>query len=416
MRILHTSDWHLGQTLHDYDRGFEHDAFLAWLLEQIVVERIDLLLIAGDLFDVANPPASAQERWYRFLARARTRIPALGIVAIGGNHDSASRLEAPSPILDALGVHLVGGLPRRSDGALDLDRLIVPFESASGERAWVAAVPFLRLSDVTAVGEAEARDPSEGVRAIYRAVLEAMKLRRSAGEPMIALGHLYAVGGQVSELSERKVLGGNQHAIAVEAFFSDEIAYVALGHLHLAQAVGGRDHVRYCGSPIPLALDEANYRHQVCIVEIEEGRVSTRRSLEIPRAVPIVRIPSVGAAPLDAVLIAVRALATCDDAADNALAIRPFVDLHVRLDQPEPLLREQLDAALAGKSARLCRVVRSVAPRVGDSAPVAPTKPLDGWTPEEVLRRRWALEYPNEAPSSALLAAFHELMQSVERA
>jgi exonuclease SbcD len=115
MRILHTSDWHLGHTLKGWSRAEEHAAFLSWLLGALVEEQVDVLLIAGDIFDAANPPASAQETWYGFLVAARRVRPDLDIVVIGGNHDSPSRLDAPNPLLRALGVHMKGGVPRAAE-------------------------------------------------------------------------------------------------------------------------------------------------------------------------------------------------------------------------------------------------------------------------------------------------------------
>ncbi|NPC81309.1 exonuclease subunit SbcD, partial [Pyxidicoccus fallax] len=101
MRLLHTSDWHLGHTLYDVSREAEHAAFLDWLLETLEAESVDALLVAGDIFDTANPSAEAQAAWYHFVARARRRLPRLDVVVIGGNHDSAARLDAPDPLFAA---------------------------------------------------------------------------------------------------------------------------------------------------------------------------------------------------------------------------------------------------------------------------------------------------------------------------
>ena len=145
MRLLHTSDWHLGHTLKEVTREHEHAAFLAWLLEPCVREAPDVLVITGDVFDSATPPASAERMWFELLAAARRARPAMDIVAIAGNHDSPARLGAPSAVLRELGVHVIGGLPRAGDGALDLDRILIP---VAGGRGLVAAVPFLRPIDV----------------------------------------------------------------------------------------------------------------------------------------------------------------------------------------------------------------------------------------------------------------------------
>src|SRR5690606_23829357 len=157
-------------------------------------------LIAGDVFDTANPPAAAQRRWYRFLAEAKQRAPRLDVVVIGGNHDSASRLDAPREVLDGFGVHVGGGVPRRGD-AYALDRLVGPLHDRSERVAgWVAAVPFLRPADLPRV-EARAAsgdtpgDPLiDGVRAVYDAVLQDARKRRKAGQALLAMGHCYMTG------------------------------------------------------------------------------------------------------------------------------------------------------------------------------------------------------------------------------
>ena len=149
LRLLHTSDWHLGHQLHGLPRTAEHAAFLTWLLAELEQRAADALVIAGDVFETANPPATAQRAWFSFLGQARRRLPQLDIVVIGGNHDSAARLDAPHPILNELGITIVGGLPRNATGALDLDRLVVPLHQANGAiGAWLAAVPFLRPADL----------------------------------------------------------------------------------------------------------------------------------------------------------------------------------------------------------------------------------------------------------------------------
>ena len=199
MRILHTSDWHLGQTLHDLPRDEEHAALLAWLLDRITEYDIDALLVTGDIFESSNPPAQAQRSWYRFLAQAGQRRKGLQVVAIAGNHDSSSRLEAPREVLQALDVHVVGELPQGEEG-LDAERLIVSLKDRTGSvKALVAAVPFLRTTDVQPVtgqgatgGEglavaAGTLDPLiEGVRKVYEEAAGALRARppplpRSAG-------------------------------------------------------------------------------------------------------------------------------------------------------------------------------------------------------------------------------------------
>ncbi len=403
MRLLHTSDWHLGHTLRDFSRAHEHAAFLGWLVETICARQVDVLLVAGDVFDSANPPAAAQELWFDFLARLRRESPQTRVIAIGGNHDSAARLDAPSPVLRALDVTIVGGLPRlRSE--LQLERIVVDVRSKSGERAWIAAVPFLRLSDLAAEHALEA--PERGVRAVYDEVFDAIRARMGAGEALLAMGHLYMVEGRISELSERKILGGNQHAIPVELFPAD-VTYAALGHLHLAQGVGGRDHVRYSGSPLALSIDEAHYEHQVVLLDLERGRLAALEVLRVPREVEVVRIPARGALPLPDALAELRALAPAEALAP---ARWPFVEVAIELARPEPSLQAQVADALFGRAARLVKITRVLAagePKLRPSA----VRALADFTPEQVFRERWSKEYPGDPPNE-LLGAFHEMVET----
>lgn len=148
LKLIHTADWHLGQTFFGYDREAEHDAFLGFLTNLLVERQTDVLLIAGDVFDVTNPSAGAQRRFYRFLKEANRRNPGLQIVIIAGNHDSAIRLEAPNPLLEELNTSIVGIVGRTDSGEIDLGSLVVPLRNRAGEReALCLAVPFLRQGD-----------------------------------------------------------------------------------------------------------------------------------------------------------------------------------------------------------------------------------------------------------------------------
>jgi exonuclease SbcD len=408
LRLLHTSDWHLGHTLHQQPRGYEHERFLEWLLATLEAEAVDALVVAGDLFDAANPPASAQAAFYEFIARARRRLPALEMVLIGGNHDSAARLDAPDPILGALGVRLVGGMPP----AAALGRLVVPLRDRGGSvRAWIAAVPFLRAADLPPVEEAGLDPLVEGVRRVYAAVLEEARRKRSPGQALVTTGHLYMVNGKVSEQSERRILGGNQHALPLD-LFPDDVAYAALGHLHKAQRVGGREAVRYSGSPLPLAMGEAGYRHQVCVVDLDGERLAGVRSLRVPRAVEVLRLPERNARPLEEVLPLLAALPPLDGEPEER---RPYLEVRVALPRPEPSLRRRIEEALDGKAPRLVKLTLEPTGdgrALGEGAPVESLRDLG---PEEVFLDRYRRDHA-EPPPPSLLEAFHELLEQVEQA
>ncbi len=422
IRILHTADWHLGHTLHDEDRRAEHAAFLAWLLDQAEAYAVDALIVAGDIFDASNPPASAQHQWHAFLGAAWRRLPALQVVAVAGNHDSASRLDASAPVLDALGRLHVVGVPNG-------ERVVVPIDARDGSRAWVVAMPFLRPADLpVGVGLVE------GVRTVYAQALALARSRRSAGEPILATGHCYMVGGSVSELSERKIQVGNQLALPVDVF-ADDVAYVALGHLHLAQTVGGRDHVRYAGSPIPLSIDERRYRHSVVLATFEADALAEVQTLPIPRTRAVLRLPEQGALSLPELLTAIAALpAQQAGAADVRLAIDnstidkqpavgssaadeaplPLLELAVRLERPEPLLRAQVQAALADRAVRLVRLGVTFAGAVAGLADESVLGAgLESMTPADVFARRYQQQFHAE-PSEPVARAFSILVQLAE--
>ncbi len=244
MRLLHTSDWHLGQTLHEFERDYEHQCFLDWLLDTLETEQVEALLIAGDIFDNANPSAAAQKQFYGFLTAAKRRVPHLNIVIIAGNHDSSGRLEAPGSLFAAFGATVVGHT--RQHGEINLDRLVTPLKNRAGDiAAWVLAIPFLRPGDVPLV-ETEGDRYLKGVELLYRQTLDQALSRREPGQAIIALGHCHMSGGRTSEDSERRLVIGGAEALPVE-IFDPIIAYAALGHLHRAQKVGGQD--RGCAIP-----------------------------------------------------------------------------------------------------------------------------------------------------------------------
>jgi exonuclease SbcD len=408
LRLLHTSDWHLGHQLHGFDRSREHAGVLAWLLGVIAKEKVDVLLVAGDVFDSANPPTEALAQWYAFLGEAWRRFERLQIVVIGGNHDSPLRLDATGPLLKALDrLHVVGGAARKA-GALDHDRHAIPLFDRKGKRAaWVAAVPHLRASETGTGDEAAV---GAGVRRFYGAVLDRIRAQRTAEEPIVAMGHLYVAGGKVSDLSERRLAVGNETAVGVD-LFPDDVAYAALGHLHLAQPVGGREHVRYSGSLIPLSLPERDYAHQAVLVDLDGAKVAGLRPLHAPRFVELPRIPAKGAAPIEEVLAAVAALPSRSDAPVDAL---PLLEIEVALDRPEPALRQRIDEALQGKRARLARLGVTA---TGSGAALADldefaARHLAELKPQEVLRARWQRDHQGEPPPE-LLRTFDELLDRV---
>jgi len=410
LRIFHTADWHLGHHLHGVSRQLEHQQFLDWLLDELHNKHADALIVAGDIFDSANPSSAAQSQLYDFLVKAKIRLPNLNIVLVGGNHDSASRLDAPSPILNALGVTVVGGLSRDEQGNIDWERLLAPLTNAAGEiKAWCGAMPFLRNADLPSSGEQDNDPLISGIKTLYAELFAQLQQKATTGQSLILTGHCYMVNGAVSELSERKILGGNQHALPVE-LFPDDIAYVALGHLHLAQKVGANENIRYSGSPIPLSFDETNYLHQVVQVDVRAGQPVTTVTVKIPRSVQLLRIP-IGKdfAALPEVIEHLENLVLDDLPIEQ----RPLLELRIRLEKPEPGLRQQIEEVIAKLPVRLLKISTAYSGSEKSLADLKIEERLEELHPLEVFQRCYQNKYDDEAPE-AINALFNELVESLQ--
>ena len=417
MRLLHTSDWHLGQTLHNFDRIYEHQCFLDWLVETLVAERIDALLIAGDVFDNANPSAFAHRQLYRFLQRAKAAVPHLQVMIIAGNHDSPGRLEAPTPLLEAYGIFVVGHVVRGLDGEVDIERLVLPLRDREGVvRAWCLAVPFLRPGDVPRLEKSAAADKDEpaqdpylqGTALLYNKAYALARERCGADQAIVAMGHCHMVDGQSSQDSERRIVIGGTEALPA-SMFDPGLAYVALGHLHLAQRVGRQEHVRYCGSPLPLSFSEVGYQHQVLCIELDGGKAASVTPVHVPRPVQLLRVPATPA-PLDEVLAALEAL----ELEDLPPPAHPYLEVRVLLDGPEPGLRARIEAALAGKPVRLAKIepTRKMS-TVGEGKDALTLDQLARLQPDDIFRRLWQQRFGLDAPPD-LLEAFSELANAVD--
>lgn len=349
MRLIHTSDWHLGHTLHNHERSYEQQCFLDWLLQQLDEQRAEVLLVAGDLFDTVNPSAQAQRQLYDFLARAHARLPGLQTVLIAGNHDSAGRLEAPQPLLESLAVRVVGQIRRQTDGQIDYGRMLLPLGADSDQPAALClAVPYLRPADLPTV---EDGDPYlGGVAALYQQLHSLARQRFGAQLPLIAMGHCHVRGGTASLDSERRLIIGGNEALPASSFPTD-LSYAALGHLHLAQAVSGREELRYCGAPLPFSFSEARYPHQVLVVDIDGPGPAHVECLRVPRFVELQRLPP-EPAPLSEVLALLEQL----PATDLPVERQPLLEVRIRLGERVPDLRRQVETALQGKGRRLLKL------------------------------------------------------------
>ena len=423
IRILHTADWHLGQTFFGYDREAEQEAFLSWLAGQIHENEIDALVVAGDVFDVSNPSAAAQLMYYRFIYEVTAANPALQIVIVAGNHDSAARLEAPLPLLQAMRTEVRGVVRKSEGGEVDLDHLCVELKNRQGEAEVLClAVPFLRQGDYPAVAESTttaadcssaecssvSRNPyADGVRELYRRLIQHALLRRKAGQAVLAMGHLQATGAEIAErdYSERTVIGGLE-CVSPDVF-DGAIAYTALGHIHKSQRVSGRENVRYAGSPLPMSFAEKNYHHGVVMVTFEDGRATDICRLACPQLVPMVSVP-VGEPALPGEVL--RLLKALPDRSGEA----PYLEVKVLLEEPEPLLRQQIEEALAGKNYRLARIVSAYRKEEKNEKreEQACAEGLQEMSPLQSAQSTFEKIYQSDMPDE-LVALFQEACRSV---
>ena len=408
LRLFHTSDWHLGQNLHGQERDYEHLCFLDWLLAQLASQRPDALLIAGDIFDTANPPLKAQERLYDFIVSAHEQQPQLSIVMIAGNHDSGSRIELPAPLMRRLRTHAIGRILWLDDGELDAERLLIPLPDADGNiAAWCLALPFLRPAEVT--GAQLGDDYLRGIGQVHERLIAAANARRQPGQALVAISHAHMAGGSISEDSERSLIIGNAEALPA-SLFDPSVSYVALGHLHKPQQVNGESRIRYSGSPIPLSFSEISYPHQILDIQLEgETLVSVEPRL-IPRAVNLQRL---GPAPLNEILAQLADLPDIDLLAETRR--QPWLEVRARLDEPQPDLRQQIETALQGKAVRLVRIAAEYAGRNTDgSEREEQLIELDQLSPQELFKRAWQDQYASEVDQTTL-DDFAVLLQDVQQ-
>lgn len=399
MRILHTADWHIGQLFHEYDRTWEHQRFLDWLVDTLTAEAIDVLLLSGDVFDLSNPSAASIRLFYSFLKRATTVNPDLQIVITAGNHDSAARLESPKPLLESTNIHIIGVIEKAAGGNINYEKLCIPLKDTKGEvGAWCLAVPFLRMGDYPVVQDSE-HPYTDGVARVYEEAYQFVLQKKQPGQAVIALGHLHAQQAEVSDLDkpERLIMGGVE-CVAASAFH-EEIRYVALGHIHKAQRIGGKDHVRYSGSPLPMSFSEMNYRHQVVVFELTGETFSNLKIVEIPVAVPLMRVPATHST-ISEVLRALAGLPVIGRSNGPA----PYLEVRVMAAGPEPGLRHKVEQALEGKAVRLAKIdVRYPNAAVLPEESVDPlSDELAELSPLEVFSKAYQAKYAGPAPEELI--------------
>ncbi|MGZ8196649.1 MAG: exonuclease SbcCD subunit D C-terminal domain-containing protein [Methylosarcina sp.] len=401
MKILHTSDWHIGRTLYGRKRYEEFEAFLNWMAETIQQERVDALLIAGDVFDTSAPSHRAQELYYRFLCRVAASC-CRHVVVIAGNHDSSSFLNAPRELLRALDVHVIGAVSDRREEEV----LILCNEDGSPELI-ICAVPYLRDRDIRVAEAGESLEDKErklieGIRKHYAETVDlAERKRRELGVeiPIIAMGHLFTSGGQTIDGDGVRELYVGSLAHVSAGIFPPNLNYLALGHLHVPQKVNGLELMRYSGSPLAMGFGEAKQEKSVCLVEF--ARIEAKvRLINVPVFQQLERIHGNWEKLSSRIL--------------ELSAHRSGAWLEVVYDGEEILgdLRERLEAAVADSGLEILRVKNN---RIIDRvlSQIHHDETLADLNVNDVFERCLAVHDVPEEQWAALMLAYQEALASL---
>ena len=407
VHFLHTSDWHLGQFFYNHSRHYEHEQFLAWLIQQIKNKQPHALLIAGDIFDVINPSSQAQKQLYQFLADAHDAAPHMQTLMIAGNHDSGYRIEQVEPLLEKYNAKAVGVIRWNDDKSLNTERLILPiYDVQKNIVAWCVALPFLRSAEITGLNDQTSTSQS-AIEYLHHTLIEEAKRKKTPEQALILMSHAHMQGAETSD-SERPIIIGNEEALST-TLFDDAIDYVALGHLHKPQKVG-QAHIRYSGSPIPLSFSEIRYKHQIVDVRLDPQNTEQSYQFDavaVPRSIQLIAIRG----SLEDVFAQLQALPHGEI---DEIEQREYVDIEYHTTQPPALnLRQQFEDALPKNRYRLVRISRQYLPNEQQPEQAAHLS-LEPPTPEKLFQTLWQKQ-GYEADAS-VLKDFQLLIEQAQHA
>lgn len=397
MKILHTSDWHLGHRLHEQSQYEEQVLFLKWLKESLSTNEVDVLLVAGDVFDTGSPSPQSLKLYYDFLVSLQA-TSCRHVVVTGGNHDAAGTINAPKELLKALSVHVVG---KASDEVAEEVFVL----QVDDEELIVAAVPYLRDQDIrrALAGESFENLGDRYKMALvnhYAEVATYCASIKKVNTPVIAMGHLFAVGGSTSD-SEQSIYVGNLGDIGA-ADFPASFAYVALGHLHRPQRVGGQNHIRYSGSPTILSFSEVLYQKQVVLLQTNGDKVSAITEVTIPTFRKLYRV----AGSLDSCLSQLNVIH------QTTHGLIPWCEVLIDNDSMTPLgfdevtkVAEDFNLLVLKVSLKNRRATEGLERLLEQSTPIKELHPL------EVFKLKCEEQNFNLAENVSVMDAFNEALQ-----
>ena len=392
MLIFHTADWHLGNIFHRHDRLAEHRHFFKWLIAQLREHQPDAMIVSGDIFDNANPSAAAESLFYEVLKEAIQAVEGLQIVIIAGNHDSAHRLEAPSPFLKANNIYVRGNVKRTESGAPDFEDLLLPLSSRRGSEAEVVclALPYLRSSEYPS-----GFSVGDGIKYYVDGMLKALYRTDFKKLPIIAAAHFYAAGAEISEEHSERLVVGGQDAVLTRSV-DKAVSYTALGHIHRRQCVDYDRQMWYAGSVLPLSFSEKHYNHGVNCVRIFEDGKCTVDYLQYTPLRRLRSIPERGAASTAEVMEALTKLPDADELPNRDAW--DYLEIRVREQQPEPTFLSEVTEALKSKAIYFCRIVRELPQRSSTEPEAVVSNEVLRITPFEMAQRFYQQRYGEEMP------------------
>jgi exonuclease SbcD len=401
MKILHTADWHIGKKLHKSELSEDFDLFINWLCNLLEKEQVDLLLISGDVFDLANPSSEARKQYYRALMKMKQYD--CKIILTGGNHDSPAMLDAPKEVLRELDIHIIGGLPQ------ELEEVVIPvFGKEEQPELLVAALPFLRDSDLRSANDGVTyEDRLEATRkGIQNCFFWAADHCRSKypGIPVVAMGHLFAAGIETSE-SERDIQLGNQAAFEASRF-GDYFSYIALGHIHKPQRVSAPVPAFYSGSPLPLSFSERKDEKRVLMIDTETGWEP--ENIEIPNFRKLLKV----AGNLEELREKLQALS-------EKMELESLIEVELLEEQYDAVKLYDLDELVSNFDKPGYRIVKHRASfqkqRKGASEAYENEVALQDLKPKDVFMELIANHEYEEETRQEILGAFDEIMEALNQ-
>ena len=399
MKIIHTSDWHLGQSFFTKSRKAEHQAFLHWLLAQAEQQQVDAILVAGDVFDTGTPPSYARELYNEFVV-ACNRL-GICLVVLGGNHDSVSVLNESRQLLACLNTYVVASVTDEPEQQL----LTLPKRDGS-PGALLCAVPFVRPRDVLQSragdsGLAKRQALGTAISQHYQQLYQlALTKRQALAQPLpiVATGHLSALGVSQSE-SVRDIYIGTLDGFAADAFPPAD--YIALGHIHRPQIVGKKPHIRYSGSPIALSFDELGSSKQVLLVQFADDKLAEVTPLEVPRFQAMALLKG-NLSELE------QQLSQYPEQAEQPT----WLSIEVTLDDYLPDLQQRIQALCDGKAVDVLQLRRARS-KQRQSLSQQQQETLTELTPQQVFERRLALEHFDDENTCARKTRLEQLFTQI---